>query len=150
MIGCSYPPTYDGNDQGMRGNFTILSYSRSYDGEKYLDWEMTIEQVFNSHLVPEIHRVQQATSEFTDFAYICWYGLVVTNVLPSTWEQLKKAMRDCFIPLSYKHDLLRKIQCLLQGNMSFQEYYKEYENCRVYYEINEYVNITKNRLQRDR
>ena len=58
----SYPPTYGGNDQGVRGNFTIPSYSGSYDGEKYIDWEMTVEQVFNSHLVPEIHRVPQATS----------------------------------------------------------------------------------------
>ena len=90
MTGCSYPPTYDGNDQGVRGNVTIPPYSGSYDGKKYIDWEMVVEQVFNSHPIPEIHRVRQATSELKDFSYIWWYGLVVTNALPGTWEQLKK------------------------------------------------------------
>ena len=58
---------------------------------------MAVEQVFNSNLVPEIQRVHQATSEFKDFAFIWWYKLAATNALHSTWEQLKKAMRDRFI-----------------------------------------------------
>ena len=44
------------------------SYSGFYDGEKYFDWEMAIEQEFISHLVLEIHRVKHAASEFKDFA----------------------------------------------------------------------------------
>jgi hypothetical protein len=77
------------NRQSMRGNqnhhnqhyvrnddpfakvkFSISSFNVSYDAEAYLDWEMTIEQKFSSHLVPEQHRVRQATSEFKDFALI--------------------------------------------------------------------------------
>ena len=57
------PSHIDYNHQGMRGKFTIPSFFGSYDGEKYFDWED-----FNSHLVPEIHRVKHATSEFKDFA----------------------------------------------------------------------------------
>jgi hypothetical protein len=41
-----------------------------------LDWEMTVEQKFSSHLVPEHHRVKQATSKFKDFAIIWWNELV--------------------------------------------------------------------------
>jgi hypothetical protein len=48
----------DYNHQGIRGKLTILFYSRFYDGEKYFDWEMVVEQEFNSHLVPEKHRVK--------------------------------------------------------------------------------------------
>ena len=110
MTGGSYSLTYDGNDQGVRGNFTIPSYSGYYDGEKYLDWEMAVEQVFNSHLVLEIHRVQQATSEFKDLAYIWWYGLVVTNALTGTWEQLKKAMSDQFIQ-GFRGNPSPNVQC---------------------------------------
>jgi hypothetical protein len=51
------PSHIDYNYQGMRGKLTIPFYSRFYDGEKYFDWEMTVEQEFNSHLVPEKHRV---------------------------------------------------------------------------------------------
>jgi hypothetical protein len=47
---------------------------------------MAVEQEFNSHLVPEMHIIQQATSEFKDFAFVWWYGLAVTNALPSIYE----------------------------------------------------------------
>ena len=56
----------------MRGKLIIPSYSRFYDGEKYFDSEIAVEQEFNSHLVPEIHRVKHATSEFKDFAQFRW------------------------------------------------------------------------------
>jgi hypothetical protein len=136
----------DDNHQSMRSNFTIPSYFGSYDGEKYLNWELVVEQVFNSRIVPEIHRVQQATSEFKDFASIWWYGLNATNALPNTWEHLKEAMRDHFIPLSYKRELLRKMQHLLQGNMFVQEYYEEFQKCSICCEINECVEATENRF----
>jgi hypothetical protein len=50
--------------------FSIPPFMGSYDAEAYLDWEMMVEQKFNSHLVPKQHRVRQATSEFRDFAII--------------------------------------------------------------------------------
>jgi hypothetical protein len=77
------------NQQGMGGNqnhhnqhyvrnddpfakvkFSIPPFNGLYDAEAYLDWEMTVKQKFSSHLVPEQHRVRQATSEFKDFALI--------------------------------------------------------------------------------
>nr|ABA97871.1 retrotransposon protein, putative, Ty3-gypsy subclass [Oryza sativa Japonica Group] len=70
--------------------FKIPSFLGYYDAEKYLDWEMTIEQKFSAHLVPEHHRVQRATSEFKDFAIIWWTGLAAEGVLPTTWEEIKK------------------------------------------------------------
>ena len=64
------------NDPFAKVKFTIPTFSGAYDANAYLDWEMTVEQKFNSHLVPEIHRVRQATSEFKDFAIIWWSELV--------------------------------------------------------------------------
>jgi hypothetical protein len=72
--------------------FTIPSFSRAYDADAYLDWEMTVEQKFNSHLVPEVHRVRQATSEFKDFAIIWWNELVNQHLQPDSWARLKDAM----------------------------------------------------------
>lgn len=37
---------------------------------------MTVEQKFNSHMVPPKHRVKQAVSEFTGYAIIWWNGVV--------------------------------------------------------------------------
>ena len=76
---------------------------------------MTLEQKFSAHLVPEQHRVRQATSEFKDLAIIWWNGLATQDALPRTWEQLKVAMRDRFVPPSYHRDLRKKSMRLEQG-----------------------------------
>jgi hypothetical protein len=55
-----------------------------YDAEAYLDWEMTIDNKFSSHLVPEQHRVRQATSKFKDFAIIWWNELSSLCLQPDT------------------------------------------------------------------
>jgi hypothetical protein len=53
---------------------------------------MTVEQNFNSHFVPEQHRVRKATSEFKDFAIIWLNELVNTRAAPHTWNVLKEEM----------------------------------------------------------
>jgi hypothetical protein len=71
---------------------------------------MTVEQKFSSHLVPEQHCVSQATSEFKDFALIWWNELATLGLPPHTWDGLKVAMRQRFVPPSYHHDLRKKLQ----------------------------------------
>jgi hypothetical protein len=70
------------NDPFAKIKFSIAPFMGSYDAEAYLDWEMTVEQKFNSHLVPQQHRVRQATSEFEYFAIIWWNELVNTRAAP--------------------------------------------------------------------
>jgi hypothetical protein len=48
------------HDPFAKIKFSIPPFVGSYDAEAYLDWKMTVEQKFNSHLVPEQHRVRQA------------------------------------------------------------------------------------------
>jgi hypothetical protein len=105
--------------------FSIPSFSGHYDAEGYLDWEMMIEQKFAAHLVPERHQVRQATSEFKDFAIVWWTSLVGDGRAPTTWEDLKVAMRDRFVPPSYHRELRKKLMCLEQGDKSVQDYYAE-------------------------
>ena len=77
--------------------------------------------------MPEHHRVRQATSEFKDFAIIWWNGLAAQDALPGTWEELKVAMRNCFVP-PYHRDLRKKLMHLEQGEKSVQDYYGELQN----------------------
>jgi hypothetical protein len=70
------------NDPYAKIKFSIPPFYGSYDVETYLDWEMTVEQKFSSHLVLERHRVTQATSEFKDFAIIWWNELVNARNAP--------------------------------------------------------------------
>ena len=102
------PSHIDYNHQGMRGKLTIPSYSGFYDGEEYFDRETAVKQEFNSHLVPEIHKVKLATSEFKDFAKIWWRELGNMHLQPDSWGRLEEAMRDCFVP-PYKRDLHKKL-----------------------------------------
>jgi hypothetical protein len=41
------------DDPFTKVKFSIPPFNGSYDAEAYLDWEMTVEQKFSSHLVPE-------------------------------------------------------------------------------------------------
>ena len=70
------------NDPDAKIKFIIPSFSGHYNAEGYLDWEMTVKQKFSAHLMPEHHRVRQATSEFKDFAIIWWNGLAAQDALP--------------------------------------------------------------------
>jgi hypothetical protein len=71
------------------------------------------------------HQVRQATSEFKDFAIIWWTGLVGDGREPTTWDDLKDAMRDRFVPPSYHRELRKKLMRLDQGDKSVQDYYGE-------------------------
>jgi hypothetical protein len=106
-MGGPRPRRNQGNDDPFaKVKLTIPSFHGKYDAEEYLDWEMTLEQKFKSHLVPDCYKVRQTTSEFKDFAIIWWTSL---EVQPLSWEGLKDAMRDIFVPASYKRDLRKKL-----------------------------------------
>jgi hypothetical protein len=92
---------------------------------------MTVEQKFNSHLIPEEHHVRQGTSEFKDFALIWCNELATLGLQPHTWDGLKTAMRQRFVPPSYQCDLCKKLQYLDQGDMSVQDYYAELQKGRI-------------------
>ena len=112
------------DDPYAKIKFAIPSFLGHYDAEGYLDWEMTVEQKFSAHLVPEHHRVRQATSEFKDFAIIWWNGLAAQDALLGTWEELKTAMCDRCVP-SYHRDFRKKLMHLEQGEKYVQDYYGE-------------------------
>jgi hypothetical protein len=124
-----------GNDDPYaKIKFNIPSFPRKYDAEEYLDCEMTVEQKFVAHLVPDRHKVRQATSEFKDFALIWWASL---QQKPNSWENLKHSMRDRFVLISYNWDLRKKLQHLEQGDLSIQEYFAELQKGMIRYGVEE-------------
>jgi hypothetical protein len=70
------------DDPFAKVKFFIPPFNGSHDAEAYLDWEISVEQKFSSHLVLEQHRVRQATSEFKDFALIWWNELAILGLQP--------------------------------------------------------------------
>ena len=118
---------HSNNDSFAKIKFKIPSFNGKYDPAAYLDWELEVEQKFACHDIPAISQVKAAISEFTDFALIWWreYKQKHPTAAPTTWAQLKAAMRHRFVPSYYARDLLNKMQRFQQGQQSVEEYYQE-------------------------
>jgi hypothetical protein len=114
-----------GNDSFSKIKFKIPPFNGKYDLAAYLDWELEVEQKFSCHDIAATFQVKAAISEFTDFALIWWreYKNKNPTAVPTTWEQLKTAMRHRFVPSYYAHDLLNKMQRFQQGSQSVEDYY---------------------------
>jgi hypothetical protein len=46
-----------------------------------------------------------------------------STAIPTTWDQLKAAMRHRFVPSYYARDLLNKMQRFQQGSQSVEDYF---------------------------
>jgi hypothetical protein len=93
-----------GNDSFSKITFKIPPFNGKYDPAAYLDWELEVKAATS--------QVKAAISEFTNFALIWWreYKNKNPTAVPTTWEQLKTAMRHRFVPSYYACDLLNKMQ----------------------------------------
>jgi hypothetical protein len=115
------------NDPFAKTKCTMILFAGNGDLEAYLDWELVVEQKFNSHLVPAEHRVRLTTSEFTSFALFWWNDLCTmpNNVVPQTWNALKQRMKSRFMPPYYQRDLCLKLQTLNKSDKGVEKYYQE-------------------------
>jgi len=116
------------DDAFSKIKFKIPPFDGKYDPDAYLEWELAVDQKFNSHQVPVEHRVRLATSEFTSFALFWWNDLCNANnaaAVPQTWNALKQRMKSRFVPPYYQRDLRLKLQTLKQGDKGVEEYYQE-------------------------
>jgi len=50
------------NDPFAKNKFSLPPFAGNVDPEAYLDWELAVQQKFDSHNVPTEHRVRLATS----------------------------------------------------------------------------------------
>ncbi|CAA7060984.1 unnamed protein product [Microthlaspi erraticum] len=75
-----------------------------------MDWEKKCEFNFNLHNITNINRVKLAVSEFNDYALRWWEQVVTAREIGgalevSTWEEMKRIMRQRFIPSYYQREL---------------------------------------------
>jgi hypothetical protein len=110
----------------------ISSFQGRTDLEVYLEWEKKIDLVFDCHNYSEEKKVKFAVIEFTDYAIIWWDQLVTNrrrnNERPvKTRGELKALMRRRFVPIHFYRDLYQRLQNLIQGSRSVEDYHKEME-----------------------
>ena len=110
----------------------IPSFQGRTDPEVYLEWEKRIELVFDCHNYSEEKKVKLVVIEFTDYV-IVWWDQLVTNRRRNlerpveSWRELKAIMRRRFVPSRYYRDFYQKLQNLIQGSRSVEDYHKEME-----------------------
>jgi hypothetical protein len=121
----------DGVDRNLGSmKIKIPSFQGRTDPEAYLEWVKKIELIFDCHNYSEKKKVKLAVIEFTDYAII-WWDQLVTNRRRNherpieTWGELKALIRRRFVPSHYYRDLYQKLQNLIQGSRSVEDYYKE-------------------------
>jgi hypothetical protein len=89
-----------GNDSFSTLPFTIPPYNGKYDPAAYIDRELEVEQKFSYHDIPAISQVQTAISASTDLSLFWWHH-EYKQKHPTTWIELKAAMRRRFVPSYY-------------------------------------------------
>jgi len=120
----------------------IPKFNGANDQEAYLGWEMKLDQIFNSYDYEDDDKVLMASLEFEGYV-MNWWNQITMDItrrrrLPiSTWEQLKVAMKERFVPPYYKKEIFNKLQRLTQGNRSFEEYVQEIEVTLMQAEVEE-------------
>nr|XP_027062889.1 uncharacterized protein LOC113689296 [Coffea arabica] len=110
----------------------IPEFKGRSDPEAFLEWLSKIEMVFSCQNYTEVQKVQLATMEFTEYAVVWWDQIKKSrrrNGLPELfpWPELRTMMRTRFVPGHYTRDLYHRLQTLVQGNRSVDEYHKEME-----------------------
>nr|XP_027071933.1 uncharacterized protein LOC113696748 [Coffea arabica] len=110
----------------------IPEFKGRSDPEAFLEWLSKIEMVFSCQNYTEVQKVQLATMEFTEYAVVWWDQIKKSrrrNGLPELipWPELRAMMRTRFVPGHYTRDLYHRLQTLVQGNRSVDEYHKEME-----------------------
>ncbi|CAA7034298.1 unnamed protein product [Microthlaspi erraticum] len=87
---------------------------------------------FQLHNIIGVNRVKLAVSEFNDYALRWWEQIILAREIGgafeiTTWEEMKRIMRQRFVPGHYQRELHSKLRKLTQGSKSVEEYYQEME-----------------------
>ena len=119
----------------------ILKHSKS-DTKAYLEWEKKAEFIFDCHQYSNEKKVKLTAIEFTDYALVCWDQMVTSrrrnNDRPiETCDEMKAIMRKRFVPTHYYRELYNKLQNLVQGSKSIQEYHQAMEIAMIRANIDE-------------
>ncbi|GJQ98546.1 putative nucleotidyltransferase, ribonuclease H [Tanacetum coccineum] len=117
--------------------------------EGFIDWLVTVEEVFEFKEVPENKRVSLIATELRSRASAWWKQLKLTRERVgkprvtswskkqltrerigkprvTSWRKMKKLLRENFIPHNYQRLMYQRLQNLKQGTKSVEDYTTEF------------------------
>ncbi|GKE10335.1 putative nucleotidyltransferase, ribonuclease H, partial [Tanacetum coccineum] len=97
----------------------------------FIDWLVVVEEVFEFKEVPENKRVSLIATKLRGRASAWWQQLKLTRERVgkpriTSWQKMKKCMRDNFIPHNYQRQMYQQLQNLKQGSKSVEDYTTEF------------------------
>ncbi|GJS92900.1 putative reverse transcriptase domain-containing protein [Tanacetum coccineum] len=99
--------------------------------EGFIDWLVAVEEVFEFKEVPENKRVLLIATKLRGRASAWWQQLKLTRERVgkpriTSWQKMKKCMRDNFIPYNYQRHMYQRLQNLKHGSKSVEDYTTEF------------------------
>jgi len=110
----------------------IPEYEGKLDPEEFLDWLHTVERVFKYKDISEEKKVKLVALRLRKYASLWWTNLCAKRVRErkakiKTWEKIKTKLKARFLPPTYVQDCYSQLHNLNQGNLSVEEYTREFE-----------------------
>ena len=82
---------------------------------------MRVNQIFDGRNYSEEKKVRVASMEFIEYALVWWDNKNRTHERPGTWADMKRIMREHFVPAYYTRQLHSRLCRLMQGKKSVDE-----------------------------
>jgi len=108
---------------------------KASDPEEFLDWLHTMERVFEYMDIPKDKKVKLVALRLCKYASLWWTNLCAKRV--KTWEKMKSKLKARFPPPTYVQDCYSQLHNLNQGNLSVEEYTREFEKLVIKYDLQE-------------
>jgi len=133
-------PRMQANSNGFR--VEILEYEGKLDPEEFLDWLHMVERVFEYKDVPEDRKVKLVALRLRKYASLWWTNLCAKRVRERkakirTWEKMKTKLKARFLPPTYVRDCYSQLHNLNQGNLSVEEYTREFKKLVIKCDLQE-------------
>jgi len=133
-------PRFQANSNDFR--VEIPEFEGKLDPEDFLDWLHTVERVFEYKDILGDKKVKLIALRLRKYASLWWTNLCAKRVRERkpkirTWEKMKSKLKARFFPPTYVQDCYPQLHHLNQGNLSVEEYTREFEKLVIKCDIQE-------------
>ena len=120
----------------------VPEFEGKLDPEDFLDWLHTVERIFEYKDIPDNKKVKLIALRLRKYASLWWTNLCAKRVRERkskirTWEKMKSKLKARFLPSTYVQDCYSQLHHLNQGNMSVEEYTREFEKLVIKCDLHE-------------
>jgi len=134
----------DSGNQASTNDFKIEipEVEGKLDPEDFLDWSHMVEKDFEYKDIPEDKEVKLIALRLRKYASLWWTNLCAERVREGkskirTWEKMKWKLKARFLPPTYVQDCYSQLHHLNQGNLSVEEYTREFEKLVIKCDLQE-------------